>query len=409
MTGMIEDLDVSMRVRGIDGIVGYGESTLADPDLTYVLGGALARGGFYFKKYGRPPVLLVSNLDYGSAKRLGRVKRIQTLTQWGYEKLQRKHPERYEASARLVATVLRYEGVRGKVVLFGRNDLAKGLRFARTLRRLGVRLVGERPPTLVETARDTKEKHEVEYLRDVAGRTGKIVNYVLQLLRNAKEKRGHLQLRGKRATIGLIKSIIALKLAEEGLLAPEGTIFAAGPSGADPHNTGDPAAEIKKGKLIVFDIFPQAGNGYWSDLTRTFVVGRADSKARKLFETVHETQGDALDYLRVGVTGEASMNRACDIIERAGFQTVRQIYAGKKKNITSGFIHSLGHGVGLTIGEPPYLSFNSRAPLKAGEVVTVEPGVYVPGYGGVRIEDTVLIKSKGIENLVHVEKELELT
>ena len=408
MTGMIEDLDVSMRVRGIDGIVGYGESTLADPDLTYVVGGALARGGLYFKKYGRAPLLVVSNLDYGSAKSSGKVKRIQTLTQWGFEKLQKKHPERCEATARLVATILRHEGVRGKVVLFGRNDLAKGLRFALILKRLGVQLVGECSPTLVETARDTKEKHELEYLRDVADRTGKVVNYVLGSLRNAKEKQGHLQLGRKRATIGLIKSMIALKLAEEELLAPEGTIFAAGASGADPHNAGDPTAEIKKGKLIVFDIFPQAGNGYWTDLTRTFVVGRADSKARKLFETVEQAQGDALDYLRAGVTGEASMNRACDVIERAGFQTVRQIYTGKKKNITSGFIHSLGHGVGLTIGEPPYLSFNSREPLRASEVVTVEPGVYLPGYGGVRIEDTVLIKSKSIENLVHVGKELEL-
>ena len=103
------------------------------------------------------------------------------------------------------------------------------------------------------------------------------------------------------------------------------------------------------------------------------------------------------------------MNRACDVIERAGFETVRQIYMGKEKSISSGFIHSLGHGVGLTIGESPYLSFNSKTPLETGEVVTVEPGVYVPRYGGVRIEDTVVIKSKGIENLTPVEKELELT
>jgi Xaa-Pro aminopeptidase len=406
---MIEDLDVLMRVRKIDGIVGYGESTLADPDLTYVVGGSLARGGFYFKKYGRAPLLVVSNLDYGSAKRSSKVRRVHTLTSWGYEKLQTKYPERYQASARLVASVLRKEGVRGNVVLFGRNDVAKGLRFASTLRRLGVRLVGERSPTIVEAARDTKQNYELEYLRDVGNRTSKIVNNVLQSLRNAKEKRGRLQLGRKHATVGLIKSIIASKLAAEGLLAPEGTIFAIGPSGADPHNAGVSTAEIKKGKLIVFDIFPQAGNGYWSDLTRTFLLGRANSKARKLYETVEAAQGDALDYLRAGVTGEACMSRACDVIERSGFQTLRRIYAGEKKNITSGFIHSLGHGVGLTIGESPYLSFNSRAPLKAGEVVTVEPGVYLPGYGGVRIEDTVLIKPKGIEKLTHVEKELELT
>jgi Xaa-Pro aminopeptidase len=103
------------------------------------------------------------------------------------------------------------------------------------------------------------------------------------------------------------------------------------------------------------------------------------------------------------------MHRVCDVIERRGFQTVRQVFEGKTQNIVSGFTHALGHGVGLTIGESPYLGFHSKHPLKAGEVVTVEPGIYLPGYGGVRIEDTVLIKSKGIENLADVEKELELT
>jgi Xaa-Pro aminopeptidase len=406
---MIENLDSEMRARGIDGIVGYGETTLADPDLIYVVGGMLARGGAYFKKVARPPLLIVGGVDYGSAKRLGRVKRIETLTQWGYEALLRRHPQRYEAYGRLIASVLRKEGVRGKVVLFGRNDLAKGLQFARTLRRLGIQLVGERPPTVLETARDTKDKHELENIRGVAGRTARVVNEVLQSLRDAKEKRGHLEVEKKRATVGLIKSLIASKLAREGLVAPEGTTFAVGPSGADPHNAGIPSAEIRKGRLIVFDIFPQAENGYWFDLTRSFLVGRADSKARRLFETVQEAQSDALDYLRAGVTGEDVMRRVCDVIERRGFQTVKRVFEGKARDVASGFTHSLGHGVGLTIGESPYLGFNGRDPLKTGEVVTVEPGVYLPGYGGVRIEDTVLIKSKGVENLAHVEKELELT
>jgi len=102
------------------------------------------------------------------------------------------------------------------------------------------------------------------------------------------------------------------------------------------------------------------------------------------------------------------MELSCDIIERAGYRTVRDIFQGKTKSLSTGFTHSLGHGVGLTIGEIPYLSLASKDPLKSGEVVTVEPGVYVPGYGGVRIEDTVAIRSRGVEVLTKVEKELEL-
>ena len=405
---MIGDIDSKMRSKGIDGIVVFGDTTLADPDLSYVAGGVLPRGGTYFKKLGRPPLLVVSNLDYGSARRAGKVTRIQTLTQWGYEKLLKRFEDRSDAFPHLISQILRAEGVRGKVVLFGRNDVAKGLRLAERLGRLGVKVVGQQSPTVLEAARDRKDGKELEELRKVGAKTARVVNEVLHALHNAKEKRGHLEVGRRRATVGLIKFMIASKLARENLIAPEGTIFAVGPSGADPHHAGVDAAEIKKGRLIVFDIFPQAQSGYWSDLTRSFVVGRADARARKLFETVRDAQISSVDYLRAGITGEAAMELSCDIIERAGYRTVREIFQGKTKSLSTGFIHSLGHGVGLTIGESPYLSLSSRDSLRSGEVVTVEPGIYIPGYGGVRIEDTVAVRTRGVENLTKVEKELEL-
>ena len=107
---MIDDIDAEMRSKGIDGIVVSGNTTLADPDLTYVVGGVLPRGGTYFKKLGRPPLLVVSNLDYGSAKRAGKVKRIQTLTQWRYEKLLRQFESRGGAFPHLILQILRAEG-----------------------------------------------------------------------------------------------------------------------------------------------------------------------------------------------------------------------------------------------------------------------------------------------------------
>ena len=406
---MISDIDSEMRSKGIDGIVVYGDTTLADPDLTYVAGGVLPRGGKYFKKLGRPPLLVVSNLDYGSAKRAGKVKRIQTLTQWGYEKLLKRFGTKGDApEAHFISQVLRAEGVRGKVVLFGRNDVAKALHVAEKLGRLGVKVIGQQSPTILEAARDRKDGKELEEIRNVGAKTAKVVNEVLHALRNAKERRGHLEIGRKRATVGLVKFMIASKLARENLIAPEGTIFAIGPSGADPHNAGVDAAEIKKGKLIVFDIFPQAQSGYWSDMTRSFVVGKADARARKVFEAVKDAQMSSLDYLQAGVTGKSAMELSCDVIERAGYRTVREIFQGKTKRLSTGFTHSLGHGVGLTIGESPYLSLASKDSLKSGEVVTVEPGVYLPGYGGVRIEDTVAVRSRGVEILTKVEKELEL-
>lgn len=406
---MIKQLDLEMRKRKVQATVVLGDTTLANPDLTYVVGGTLPRGGVYFKRVGRDPLLVVSNLDIGTARRFGRVRRIVTFTQWGLEKLSIKYGGREKAFPRLLAMILRKEHVRGKVVLYGRNDLATGIRLADELRKLGIKVAGEASPTILETARETKSRLEIKEIQRVSSKTCKVVNSVLETLRNMKRKRGHLQLGNRRATIGLVKALISSKLADEGLIAPEGTIFAIGPSGADPHNMGVPSDEIKERRLIVFDIFPQAETGYWFDLTRSFVVGKADAKAKRLFDTVYEAQSTSLDFLRDGVTGEEAMSRACDVIERNGYQTVRKIFQGKAKSISSGFNHSLGHGVGLTIGERPYLSFLSKDPLKSGQVVTVEPGVYLPNYGGVRIEDTVAITSRGVQNFASVMKELELT
>lgn len=406
---MLQDLDREMRNRDVSAIVVLGDSTLANPDLSYAVGGNLARGGIFFKREGNKPLLLVSNIDVGSARKLGRVNRIQTYTDWGFEKLVKKYRKRDEAMPRLISTVLTHEGVSGKVGLFGRSDLASGIHLANRLRALGVKVVGAQSPTILEAARETKDRWEIDQIRNVGRRTAEVVSEVVSVLGKMKKTRGHFQIGRKRATIGLVKSIIAIKIAQKGLSAPEGTIFAIGPSGADPHNSGVSSDEIRAGRLIVFDIFPQAETGYWFDLTRTYVVGRADAKAKQLYETVREAQATAFDFVKGGLRGEEAMEAVCDVIERAGYRTVREVYEGKAKSLFSGFNHGLGHGVGLTIGERPSLGLLSKELLKANGVVTVEPGVYLPKYGGVRIEDTVKITRKGYENLVQVEKELEIS
>jgi len=406
---MIEHIDSEMRRRTISGVVGYGETTLADPDLTYVIGGTLPRGGVYLKRAGRAPLLIVSNLDYGTAKKLGRVERVETYSRWGYERLVKQYAGRSRAFPRLIELILRSEGVHGKVTLFGRNDLSAGIDLAAALRKLGVKVVGQRSPTILEVAREQKDDNELDEIRSVGKRTAEVVKQTLELLRNAPSKRGQLTIGRRPATIGLVKRVISSKLAERGLIAPEGTIFAIGPAGADPHNFGDPNQKIRKGRLIVFDIFPQAESGYWFDLTRSFVIGRAPAKAKKLFSAVQAAHDACMDLLRAGVSCEAVMNAACDVIELAGYPTLREMYKHGAKNVSSGFTHSLGHGVGLTIGERPNLSLMNTKPVKENSVVTVEPGVYFPGYGGVRVEDTVRVASKGIENLAHIDSELELS
>jgi Xaa-Pro aminopeptidase len=169
-------------------------------------------------------------------------------------------------------------------------------------------------------------------------------------------------------------------------------IVAAGPNGALPH--AEPGErEIGRGELVVFDMGAQV-DGYCSDGTRTFATGELGEEAREVYEVVRAAQAAALEAIRAGVKGEDVDNAARKLINGAGH--------GEH------FGHALGHGVGLEVHEGPRLSQRSEDVLAPGEVVTVEPGVYLPGKLGVRIEDLVVVTEDGLRNLSALPKELQL-
>lgn len=169
-------------------------------------------------------------------------------------------------------------------------------------------------------------------------------------------------------------------------------IVAAGPTGAQPH--AEPGErEIGRGELVVFDMGAQL-DGYCSDGTRTFATGEPGEEARAVYEVVREAQQASLKAIRAGVKGEDVDKVARDVIDAAGH--------GDR------FGHGLGHGVGLEVHEAPRLSLRSDDVLAAGEVVTVEPGIYLPGNLGVRIEDLVVVSEDGLRNLSTLPKELQL-
>jgi Xaa-Pro aminopeptidase len=170
------------------------------------------------------------------------------------------------------------------------------------------------------------------------------------------------------------------------------TIVAAGPNGAQPH--AEPGErEIGRGELVVFDMGAQL-DGYCSDGTRTFATGEPGEEARGVYEVVREAQQASLEAIRAGVKGEDVDTVARRVIEAAGH--------GER------FGHGLGHGVGLEVHEAPRLSLRSDDVLAPGEVVTVEPGIYLPGQVGVRIEDLVVVTDDGLRNLSGLPKELQL-
>ncbi len=169
-------------------------------------------------------------------------------------------------------------------------------------------------------------------------------------------------------------------------------IVAAGPTGAQPH--AEPGErEIGKGELVVFDMGAQL-DGYCSDCTRTFATGEPGEKAREVYELVKHAQAAALEAVRPGAPGVEVDAVAREMITEAGHG--------------DDFGHGLGHGVGIEVHEGPTLSVKSEDTLEAGNVVTVEPGVYVPGEFGVRIEDLVVVTDEGTNCLSGRPKELEM-
>ena len=182
----------------------------------------------------------------------------------------------------------------------------------------------------------------------------------------------------------------------------EQTITACGEDASQPHNLG--SGPLLAGKPIVIDIFPRSDrSGYWGDMTRTFCKGKALPVVRKAFKSVLKASEIAQKMIRAGVCAADVHRAAAESMASDGFLT-----GHTPDGLPCGFIHGLGHGLGLEIHEGPRVSPINSKPLAAGNVVSVEPGLYHPSWGGIRLEDIVAVTKDGCHNFNTMEKELEL-
>ena len=385
----LSDLDTYLSEAGADGYLMNAADD--DPNPGYISG--FSAPDPFTTLYTPGGVrLLVSGLEYGRATKESRAASVRRGSDYDYrEKVEELG--RTAAGHAVVAEFLREFDV-GSVAVPERFPVA----LADALRERGIGVEAETDDVLTGI-RAVKTDEEVEYLRAAQAANERAMAAAEDLIREATvDEDGTLVHDGDPLTSERVKEEIEVTLLREGCGLDE-AIVACGADGADPHDRG--SGPLEAGELVVIDIFPKKrATGYHGDLTRTFLKGEPTDEMRERYRITDEALAAALDTLRAGTTGEAVHDAVCDVYEEAGYATLRDDPAAE-----TGFIHSTGHGVGLEVHELPRLSPDGGE-LEPGHVVTVEPGLYDPAVGGVRIEDLVVVTEDGYENLTDYPKEL---
>ena len=332
---------------------------------------------------------------------------IPRLAELGLHEL---HPGEEFGSDELIRSGLSYPEVRVEVI----KRAVKGigitsavvpetfpLWLADLLRAEGVELTVD--ASFFDARRRVKTEAELAGMRRAQRAAEAGMDTVRDLLRRATQNGDGLQLDGEPLTVERVKSEMSQTFAAHGSGADD-FIVAPGPQGAVGHDMG--SGPIRAGVPIVVDIWPRDNESFiFCDMTRTIVVGDVPDDVREWHRLCKEALDRAISEIKDGASGRAIFDGTCEIFEAAGEPTQRTKEPGKA--LSNGFFHGLGHGVGLEVHEEPGLGFASKLPLKAGDVVTVEPGCYRQGYGGVRLEDLVLVTANGAENLTQYPYDLK--
>jgi len=321
------------------------------------------------------------------------------------------HPSEEYGSDELVRSGLSYPEVRQEVVLRAVKSLGITsavvpetfpLWLADRLRADGIELTVD--ADFFDDRRRVKTDAELEGIRRAQRAAEAGMDAARELLRRAEPNGGGaLEVDGEVLTVERVKAAMSGAFAANGTTADD-FIVAPGPQGAVGHDMG--SGPIRAGVPIVIDIWPRDNESFmFSDMTRTYVVGDVPEDVQKWHALTKEALDRAIAEIKDGADGRAIFDGTCEIFEAAGEPTQRTKEQGK--TLAEGFFHGLGHGVGLEVHEQPGMGLASKLPLKAGDVVTVEPGCYRQGYGGVRLEDLVLVTKDGAENLTQYPYDLQ--
>lgn len=359
-----------------------------DADMLYATR-FFAPDAFIFLEQNGKRTLVLSDLEIDRGRKQATADEILPYSR--FEKEMQGNSQKAPAYEKVLAHFLTKRKVRSAVV-----PASFPLGFARELESNKIRL----QPTngLFWPEREAKTEAELRLMRKALEITEAGMARGIEVLKRSKPGKGKkLEWSGKVLTSELLRAEIDTAVLRAGGL-PANTIVAGGDQACDPHERGH--GPLKANSLIILDIFPRAAaTGYYGDLTRTVVRGRASEEQRRLWETVNDGQALALKKMKPGVDGLKLHKEVQKFFADRGFPT--ELRDGRQ----TGFFHGTGHGLGLEIHEFPRFQ---KTIFKVGQVLTVEPGLYYPGLGGTRTEDVVAITKSGIRMLSRFENRLEL-
>lgn len=355
----------------------------------YYASGFLAPDSFVYLAANGKTLLLMSDLEVDRAR--AQSKADQVLSYSDYEEIA-KRSGGTSTFIGVVSILLKEQGITDLTVPFNFP-----LEYGDALRALGYTLSIKKEPFF--EARAIKTADEVTAIRNAQIAVESAFDSVVDILCASKIEGNHLYWEGVLLTSEGVRQKLHLKMMEKGCVA-EHTIVACGVDACDPHNIG--AGPLRANEPIIFDIFPRAiETRYFADMSRTVVKGVASDELKKLYNTVLEGQMLGISRVRAGANGKDIHEEICALFEKRDYKT------GRVNGRMQGFFHGTGHGVGLDIHESPSISRRDCI-LQKGEVVTVEPGLYYPDIGAVRIEDMVLVEENGCRNLTTYPKFLEI-
>ncbi|MBV7336162.1 Xaa-Pro peptidase family protein [Chloroflexi bacterium TSY] len=393
---MKSHLDQLMKEQKLDSLIVMGNSD-GNPVMNYLTGGAHLERALIVKRRGGPLTLIHGLMERDTAEETGLVLVDRDQKKYNRYELLDKHEGNYlNAEIDYLCQVVEDFELYGRCGVYGVMDGGAAFTLLNHLsdRLTNTELIGEFEESIFTLIRETKDDRELAELQEAGRRTCQIVGELQEFIQS-HGVRNELVMRSddEPLTIGHVKTFIRERCFAYGMTDHDQTIFSQGRDAGVPHNRGNPDMPLQLGQSIILDIFPQLSSGYYHDMTRTWSLGYATDEVLEAYEQTKEIFDQVMAHFKVGVSCRDLQLMACDYYEGKGHSTARS-----DPGTHEGYVHALGHGIGLDIHEDPRLTHSEgyTTVLQPGHVITVEPGLYYPSQGfGVRVEDAVALNEAG--------------